>query len=98
MLKIEKSHKFGITLQKLDIDPKAPRAECNYCGKYYACHTIVNDTSNMWSHLKVCKKFPFVVDKKQKVLVLEPKIEKGELGEQNAGSLKAIGYNYDECR
>jgi len=77
---------------------KAPRAECNYCGKHYACHTIVNDTSNMWSHLKVCKKFPFVVDKKQKVLVLEPKIENGELGEQNTGSLKTIGYNYDECR
>jgi hypothetical protein len=52
----------------------------------------------MWSHLKVCKKFPFVVDKKQKVLVLESKIENGELGEQNVGSLKAIGYNYDECR
>jgi hypothetical protein len=39
-----------------------------------------------------------LVEKKQKVLVLEPKIEKGELGEQNVGSLKAIGYNYDECR
>jgi len=39
-----------------------------------------------------------VVDKKQKVLVLEPKIEKGELGEQNVGNLKAIGYNYDEYR
>jgi len=34
----------------------------------------------------MCKKFPFVVDMKQKVLVLEPKIEKGELGEQNVGS------------
>jgi hypothetical protein len=52
----------------------------------------------MWSHLKACKKFSFVVDKKQKVLVLEPKIEKCELGEQNVGTLKAIGYNYDECR
>ncbi|KAL9372591.1 hypothetical protein Peur_034835 [Populus x canadensis] len=83
---------------KLDVDPKTPRAECNYCGKHYACHTIVNGTSNIWSHLKVCKKFPFVIDKKQKVLVLEPKIEKDELGEQNVGSLKAIGYNYDECR
>jgi hypothetical protein len=27
----------------------------------------------MWSHLKVCKKISFGVDKKQKVLVLEPK-------------------------
>ena len=31
-------------------------------------------------------------------MVLEPKIEKGELGDQNMGTLKAIGYNYDECR
>jgi hypothetical protein len=52
----------------------------------------------MWSHLKACKKFSFVIDKKKNVLVLEPKIEKGELGEQNVGALKAIGYNYDECR
>jgi hypothetical protein len=39
-----------------------------------------------------------VIDKKQKVLVLEPKIENDELGDQNVGTLKAIGYNYDECR
>jgi hypothetical protein len=39
-----------------------------------------------------------VVNKKQKVLVLEPKIEKGELGDQNVGTLKEISYNYDECR
>jgi len=46
----------------------------------------------------VCKKFLFVIDKKQKVLVLEPKIENDELGDQNVGTHKAIGYNYDECR
>jgi hypothetical protein len=39
-----------------------------------------------------------VVDKKQKNLVLEPKKEKGELGDRNMGTLKAIGYNYNECR
>jgi hypothetical protein len=39
-----------------------------------------------------------VIDKKQKVLVLEPKIENDELGDQNVGTHKAIGYNYDECR
>jgi len=83
---------------KLDVDPKTPRAECNYYGKHYACHTIVNGTSNMCSHLKAWKKFSFIVDRKQKVLVLEPKIEKGELGDQNVGTLKAISYNYDECR
>jgi len=83
---------------KHDVDPKTPRAECNYCEKNYACHTIVNGTSNTWSHLKVCKKFPFVVDRKQKVLVLEPKIGNGELRDQNVRTLKAIGYNYDECR
>ena len=54
---------------RLDGDPKSPKAECNYCKKTYACHTVMNGTSNMWSHLKVCKKFPFVVDKKQKLLV-----------------------------
>jgi len=52
----------------------------------------------MWSHLIVCKKFPFVVDMKQKVWVLEPKKKKGESRDQNMRTLKAIGYNYDECR
>jgi hypothetical protein len=52
----------------------------------------------MWSHLKVCKKFPFVVYKKQKVLVVKPKIEEGELEDQNVRTLKVIYYNYDECR
>jgi len=52
----------------------------------------------MWSYLKVCKKFHFVVDKKQKVLVLKPKKEEGESGDRNVGTLKAISYNYDECR
>ena len=49
----------------------------------------------MWNHLKVCKKISFVVDKKQKGLVLEPK-KKGESEDQNVGTLKVIGYNY--CR
>ena len=52
----------------------------------------------MWSHLKVCKKFSFVVDKKQKNLVLEPNKVGGESGDQSMGTLKAIGYDYDECR
>jgi hypothetical protein len=52
----------------------------------------------MWSYLKVCKKFHFVVDKKQNVLVLKPKKEEGESGDRNVGTLKAISYNYDECR
>jgi hypothetical protein len=39
-----------------------------------------------------------VVDKKQKNLVLEPKKKKGELGDRNMGTRKAIGYNYNECR
>jgi len=77
-LMIEKSHKFGITLQNLIMILKP--LELN-CGKNYACHTIINGTSNMWSHLKVCKKFHFVVDKKQKNLVLEPKKKNGELGD-----------------
>jgi len=83
---------------KLDNDPKTPRAECNYCENNYACHTIINETSNIWSHLKVRKKFHFMVDKKQKNLVLESKKEKGESGDRNVGTLKVISYNYDECR
>ena len=83
---------------KLDGDPTTPRVECNYCGKDYACHTIINGTSNVWSHLKVCKKFPFVVDKKQNILVLEPNKVWGELGDRSVGTLKVIGYDYDECR
>ena len=83
---------------KLDGDLKTPRVECNYCEKDYACYTILNGTINMWSNLKVCKKFSFVVYKKQKVLVLEPQKEKGELEDQNMRILKEIGYNYDECR
>jgi hypothetical protein len=83
---------------KLDGDPTTPRVECNYYGNDYACHTTINGTSNMWSHLKVCKKFPFVVDKKQKNLVLEPNKVGGESGDQSVGTLKTIGYDYDECR
>jgi hypothetical protein len=31
----EKHPKFGITLKKLDGNPKAHRAACMYCGKDY---------------------------------------------------------------
>ena len=69
--------------KKLDGNVKAPRATCMYYGKDYACHTILNETSNMWSHLGVCKKFSFVIDQKQKTLVLEPKfIIKGVIMER----------------
>jgi hypothetical protein len=95
---IKKKSQIWDHFTKLDGDPSTPRAKCNYRGKDYACHTIVNETSNMWSHLKVCKKFPFVVDKKQKILVLEPNKAGGELGDRSVGTLKAIGYDYDECR
>jgi len=33
--------------KKLDDNVKAHRAACMYCGKDYACHTILNGTSNM---------------------------------------------------
>jgi hypothetical protein len=39
------------------------------------------------NNLKYAKSFLFVVDKKQKVLVLEPKKEVGESGDQNVGTL-----------
>jgi hypothetical protein len=77
----EKYLKFGITLKKLDGNPKAPRAASMYCGKDYACHTILNGTSNMWSNLGVCKKIPFVIDQKHKTLVLEPMPIRGKSGD-----------------
>jgi hypothetical protein len=52
----------------------------------------------MWSYLKACKKFPFVVDKKQNILVLELNKVGGELGDPSMGTLKAISYDYDECK
>jgi hypothetical protein len=39
-----------------------------------------------------------VVNRKQKVLVLEPEKEKGESGDRNVGTLKAISHNYDEWK
>jgi hypothetical protein len=97
MLMIKKKSQIWDHFTKLDGDPTTPRAECNYYGNDYACHTIINGTSNMWSHLKVCKKFSFVVDKKQKFLILEPNKAGGESGDRSVGTLKAIGYDYDEC-
>ena len=46
---------------------------------------------------KYVKKSFFVIDKKQKVLVLETKKE-NKSEDQNMSTLKTIGYNYDECR
>jgi len=40
------------------------------------------------------QKVSFVVDKKQKILVEPNKVE-GESGDRSAGTLKAIGYDYD---
>jgi len=98
MLMIKIKSQIWDHFTKLDGDPTTPRAECNYCGKDYACHTIINGTSNMWSYLKACKKFPFVVDKKQNILVLELNKVGGELGDPSMGTLKAISYDYDECK
>ena len=39
-----------------------------------------------------------MVYKNQKLLVLEPKKESYESKDKNMGTLKAIGYNYEECR
>jgi hypothetical protein len=83
--KIKTSHIWD-HFKKLDGNLKAPRVACMYCGKDYACHIILNGTSNTWSHLGVCKKFPFVIDQKQKTLVLEPKpIIKGVIMERKTG-------------
>jgi len=47
MLMIKKKSQIWDHFTKLDGDPTTPRAECNYCGKDYACHIIINGTSNM---------------------------------------------------
>ena len=39
-----------------------------------------------------------MVDKKQNFLILEPNKAGGESGDRSVGTLKAIGYDYDECR
>jgi len=39
-----------------------------------------------------------VVDKKQKMLVLEHNKVGSDLGDRSVGTFKAIGYDYDECR
>ena len=48
--------------------------------------------------IKCAKSFLLWLIGNKKVLVLQPKIEEGELRDQNVGTLKAICYNYDECK
>ena len=79
MLMIKKSHKFRIILQNLMVILQP--LELNVIIMEMIMHTIINGTSNMWSHLKVYKKFHFVVDNKQTILVLEPNKVRGELGD-----------------
>ncbi|XP_010260526.1 PREDICTED: uncharacterized protein LOC104599611 [Nelumbo nucifera] len=75
-----------------------PRAECNYCGKDYACDTKNHGTSNKWSHLQQqCMKYPYRVDKRQKILSFEPKNEGGEYG-LTIGKLKAVTLSVKEAR
>jgi len=47
MLMIKKKSQIWDHFIKLYGDPTTPRAECNYCGKDYTCHTIINGISNM---------------------------------------------------
>uniref|UniRef100_A0A6N2LRE9 Uncharacterized protein n=1 Tax=Salix viminalis TaxID=40686 RepID=A0A6N2LRE9_SALVM len=89
-----KSYKFGIILQNLMVILKS--IELNVIIVERIMHVILFLMEH--SYLKVCKKIHFVVDKKQKVFVLEPKKEKDESEDQNMSTLKAIGYNYDQCR
>ena len=49
-------------------DPKNHRSECKYCKNQYKCHGKKNGTSGMFQHMKVCKKWHFPHDDKQKTL------------------------------
>ena len=45
-----------------------PRSQCKYCKNHYKCHGKKNGTSGMFQHMKVCKKWHFPHDDKQKTL------------------------------
>uniref|UniRef100_A0A6N2L0Z0 Uncharacterized protein n=1 Tax=Salix viminalis TaxID=40686 RepID=A0A6N2L0Z0_SALVM len=83
-----KSYKFGIILQNLMVILKS--IELNVIIVERIMHVILFLMEH-YAKKSIC-------DKKQKVFVLEPKKEKDESEDQNMSTLKAIGYNYDQCR
>ena len=73
-------------------DPKKPRSESKYCKNQYNCHGKKNGTSGMLQHMKVCKKWHFPRDDKQKTLPFQAKRE------VESGSNVLVVANYSEER
>lgn len=70
-----------------------PTASCNYCGKRYLCDSKTHGTTNLWTHLKTCPKYPYAItaDPSQTVLTFPP----GKSGDLTAASLR---FNAEACR
>ena len=76
------------------LDPKKPRSECNYCKNQYNCHGKTNGTFGMLQHIKVCKKWHFPRNDKQKTLYFQAKRE----GESGLNVLVVANYNEEKIR
>ena len=75
------------------LDPKKPRSECKNCKNQYNCHGKTNGTSGMLQHMKMCKKWHFPCDDKQK-LSLQAKRE----GESGSNVLVVANYSEEKIR
>ena len=75
-------------------DPNNPRSQCKYCKNQYKCHSKKNGTSGMLQHMKVCKKWPFSRDNKQKILSFQAKRE----GESGSNVLVVANYSEERIR
>ena len=75
-------------------DPNNPRSQCKYCKNQYKCHGKKNGTSGMLQHMKVCKKWPFPCDDKQKTLSFQAKRE----GESGLNVLVVANYSEERVR
>ena len=71
-----------------------PRSQCKYCKNQYKCHGKKNGTSDMLQHMKVCKKWPFSRDDKQKTLSFQAKKE----GESGLNVLVVANYSEEKIR
>ena len=75
-------------------DPKKPRFESKYCKNQYNCHDKKNGTSGILPHMKVCKKWHFPCDDKQKTLYFQAKME----GEDGSNVLVVANYSEERIR
>ena len=75
-------------------NPKKPRPECKYCKNQYNCHGKKNGTLGILPHMKVCKKWHFPCDDKQKTLSFQAKRE----GESGSNVLVVANYSEERIR